>query len=106
MGKIRTEFERFKWEVEHGHGEEKVHVTYVERDQAERIKNNKRVTKFVLETKDADACSELHAEWDRIVRRVGNKSMALSLVVRAWKDALADGELDKIMAELDVQEIT
>lgn len=101
MAEVRIEFEKLKYAMEHGHADEKIHVTWVERDQAERIKNNKRVTKFVLETKDPDACSELHKEWDRIVRRVGNKSIALSLIVRAWRDALADGELDKILAAME-----
>lgn len=63
MGTIDQEFERLTYERRQGRGNEKIHVTWVERDQAERIKNNKRVTKFVLETKDPDACSELHAEW-------------------------------------------
>ncbi len=102
MAEVYREVERLKWEMEHGHANEKIHVTWVERDQAERIKNNRRITRFSLETKDPDACSELHAEWDRIVRHVGNKSVALSLIVRAWRDSLSDGELDKILAQLEV----
>jgi hypothetical protein len=101
MAKVRQEYERLKWMVENGHAEEVIHITYVERDQKERIKNNKRVTKFVLECKDPDACSELHAEWDRIIRRVKNKSVALSLIVRAWQEALSDPELDRILAAME-----
>jgi hypothetical protein len=104
MGEVIAELEKLKFAVEHGHAHEVIHVTWVERDQAERIKNNKRVTRFTLETKDPDACAELHAEWDRIIRRVHNKSIALSLIVKAWKEALADSELDKIMAVMDAPE--
>lgn len=102
MGEVIQELERLKYAAEHGRAHEKIHVTWVEQDQKERIKNNKRVTKFVLETKDPDACSELHAEWDRIIRRVGNKSISLSLVVMAWQKALSDAEIDKIMAAMEV----
>ena len=104
MPSLREAYLRLKYEMERGNGDEKVHISFVEREQAERIKNDKRVTKFVLETKDPDACSELHAEWDRIMRRVKNKSVALSLCHRAWRDALADPELDKIMAVMEVEE--
>lgn len=101
MASVRQELEKLKWEASQGRGEEKIHITWVERDQAERIKNNRRVTKFVLETKDADACSELHAEWERIIKRVGNKSVALSLAVKAWSEALSDTELDRLLAAMD-----
>lgn len=104
MAEVIQELERLKYAVDHGRAHEKIHVTWVERDQAERVKNDKRVTKFVLETKDADACSELHAEWDRIIRRVKNKSVALSLFVRALQEALSDAELDRIMAVMDAPE--
>lgn len=104
MPSVRLALERLKYEAEHGNSEEKIHITWVERDQAERIKNNKRVTKFVLETKDPDACSELHAEWERIMKRVKNKSVCLSLVVRAWQEALSDRELDKILAAMEIEE--
>lgn len=103
MPSLQQAYERLKWEVEHGHGEEKVHVVYVEREQAERIKNAKRKTRFVLPTDDPDICSELEAEKDRIFRRVRNKSIMLSLMVRAWHEALSDQELDRIMARMDTQ---
>jgi hypothetical protein len=103
MGSVRQEFEKLKYEISQGRGEQKIHVTWVEKDQAERIKNNKRVTKFVLETKDPDACSELHAEWERIIKRLHNKSICLDLVIRAWRDALSNQELDKILAAMEAQ---
>lgn len=99
MPSLRLAYERLKYELSQGHGDEKIHITFVERDQAERIKNNKRVTKFVLETKDSNACAELHAEWERIIKRVHNKSIALELITRAWREGLSDLELDRILAE-------
>lgn len=105
MAEVIQELERLKYAVDHGRAHEKIHVTWVEQDQKERIKNDRRVTKFVLETKDPDACSELHAEWDRIIRRVKNKSVALSLAVRAWQEALSDRELDRIMAAMDAPDV-
>lgn len=104
MATIHQELEKLKFEVAQGRGNEKIHITFVERDQAERAKINRAVTKFVLETKSPEACAELHAEYGRILKRVGNKSIALSLVVKAWREALSDGELDKIMAALDAIE--
>jgi hypothetical protein len=101
MPSLRVALERLKWELSEGRGEEKVHITFVERDQAERIKNDRRVTRFQIETKDPDVCSELHAEWERIMKRVHNKSVALSLCIRAWREGLSDAEIDRIMAEED-----
>lgn len=104
MAEVIQELERLKYAAEHGRAHEKIHVTWVEKDQQERIKNDRRVTKFVLETKDPDACSELHAEWDRIIRRVKNKSIALTLVIEAWQEYLSDGELDRILAAEDIRD--
>jgi hypothetical protein len=88
-------------EVAKGRGEEKVHLIDVTKDQAERIANKKRKQNFVLVTGDPDICAEFEFEKDRIFKRVGNKSVMLSLMVRAWKDALADSELDKILAVME-----
>lgn len=104
MGEVIQELERLKYAAEHGRAHEKIHVTWVEKDQQERIKNDRRVTKFVLETKDPDSCSELHAEWDRIIRKVKNKSVALSLALQAWREALCDSELDKLLAAEDIRD--
>lgn len=104
MASVRQELEKLKYEVTQGRGEQKIHVVWVEKDQAERIKNDRRVTRFSLETKDADLCSDLHREWERIIKRVGNKSVALSLIHQAWRDALSDRVLDQILAQLDAVE--
>jgi hypothetical protein len=92
--------------VEHGRANEKVHIVMVEQDEKERIKNDRKQTRFVLCCDTPEAFSELHAEWDRIVRKVGNKSIAISLVTRAWREGLSDPALDRLLAALDAVEHT
>ena len=91
--------EWLKQEVAKGRGEEKVHLVDVEKEQRERIKNDKRKMNFVLCTGDPDACARLEFHKDRIFRKVRNKSIMLSLMERAWAEALSDAELDRMMAE-------
>lgn len=105
MPTLRAAYERLKYEMEQGHGEEIVHVSFVEREQAERIINNKRVTRFVLPCDDADLCASFNAHKDRIFRKVRNKAFMLTLMERAWAEALSDGELDKILAAEDMQDL-
>jgi hypothetical protein len=92
--------EQLRYEVEKkGEGENHCFYQDMVKLQKERIKNNARVTRFVLGTGDADLCADFHAERDRIVKRVGNKSVAMSLMLQAWHEALCDSELDKILAK-------
>jgi hypothetical protein len=91
-------------EVRKGRGDESCHVVDVAADQRERIKNNKRKTRFVLSCDDPDLCSKFEAHKDRIFRKVKNKSIMLSLMEKAFGEALSDSELDKIMAVMDAGE--
>jgi hypothetical protein len=95
--------EWLKSEVAKGRGEDKCHIVDVTAEQAERIKNDKRKTRFVLSTDDPDLCSRLEAHKDRIFRKVKNKAFMLTLMERAWAEALADTELDKILAAEEVE---
>lgn len=101
MATLEEAYRRLKWEMEQGNGAEKVHVVYVEREQKERIKNDKRKTRFVLCCDDPDLCSRFEVEKDRIFRRVRNKAVMLSLMERAWREALSNQNLDRIIAEMD-----
>jgi hypothetical protein len=96
--------EWLKSEVAHGRGEDKCHVIDVTAEAKERIKNEKKQTRFVLACDSPEAFSELHFEWDRIVKRVGNKSVAITLVTRAWREGLSDAAIDRLMAILDSPE--
>lgn len=91
------------WMISHGRSDEKVHLVLVEEEQKARIKNNKRKQNFVLCTGDPDLCSEFESEKDRIFRKVHNKTLMLELMIRAWKQALADPELDRILAVMEMQ---
>ena len=69
----------------------------------EREKNDglQPKTRFQIELDDPELYRVWNHEKDRIIKRVRNKSIALTLMHRAWREALSDAELDKIMAELD-----
>jgi hypothetical protein len=91
-------------EVRKGRGDESCHIVDVAAEQAERIKNNKRKTRFVLCCDDPDLCSSFEREKNRIFLRVKNKAIMLSLMIMSWERALSDAELNKIMAEYDKEE--
>jgi len=99
MPTLRTAYERLKWEFEKGNGDEIVHVSFVEREQKERIANNKRVTRFVLPCDDPDLCSRMNEHKDRIFRKLKDKHQMLYLMERAWAEALSDAELDRVLAQ-------
>ena len=104
MPSKKLALEWLKNEVAKGRGDESCHVVDVAKEQRERIKNEKRQTRFVLVTGDPDLCARLEFHKDRIFKRVKNKSIMLSLMEKAWAEALADAELDRIMAQLDAIE--
>lgn len=102
MPSAKEAAEKLNWMVTHGRADEKVHIVFVEQDQKERIKNEKRKTRFCIETHDPDLCADFEREKDRIVRRCErNMSIALGLMIRAFRDALTDATIDRIMAEME-----
>jgi hypothetical protein len=95
----RALLERLTYEVkEKGEGENHCFYQDMKKLQAERVKNNARVTRFVLGTEDPDLCAEFHRERDRIMRRVHNKAVAMDLMLRMWR-GLSDAMIDRILAE-------
>lgn len=86
------------------HPDEAIHIVFVEREQKKRISNPEGSTRFVLVCDTPEAYSALHAERDRIMKKVVNKSVAIDLMTRAWRDGLSDVILDRILAEMDIQE--
>lgn len=83
--------------------DEKLHIVFVEREQKRRIKNVEGSTRFVLVCDTPEAYSELHAERDRIIRKVGNKAIAIDFMTKAWK-ALTDQMLDRMLAAEDIKD--
>ena len=77
------------------------HIVDITAEQQARIKNDgeKPKTRFQIELDDPKLYSDWNLEKDRILKRVGNKSIALTLMQRAWAEALCDSEIDKILAE-------
>jgi hypothetical protein len=100
----RAAYEKLKWMCEHGRENEKVHVVMVEEEQKQRIANDKRQTRMVLNCDDPDQYSRLEAHKDRIIRRIGgNKSMFLSLLEMAMGEYLSDAALDKLQAQEEME---
>jgi hypothetical protein len=83
------------------HDDHVYHLIDVTAEQAKRVKNDgpQPKTRFQIELGDAELYRQWNLEKDRILKRVGNKSIALTLMQRAWSEALCDSEIDKILAE-------
>lgn len=76
---------------ERGHGDEKVHIVFIEREAAERIANEKKgivkpKTRFQMETDDPELYSAYNFQKDRYIRLAGNKTVALSVMLERWAD--------------------
>ena len=100
MATLREERARLQFLEEKGHGDEKVHVVFIEREAAERIANERKgivkpKTKFVFETDDPDMYSAFNFEKDRYIRCAVNKSVAVSLMLRCWQQ-LSDEAIRKL----------
>jgi hypothetical protein len=107
MPSKRHLLEVLKYEVEvKGEGEHRCFYGDVDKQQAERAKNENRQTRFVLPTDDWELCARLNGHKQRIYKKVHNKAIMLSLMERAWAEALSDQELDKICAAMDAPEFT
>jgi hypothetical protein len=77
------------------------HIIDVTDEQEKRVKNDgpQPKTRFQIELEDAELYRQWNMQKDRILKRVGNKAIALSLMHRAWSEALSDAEIDRIVAE-------
>jgi hypothetical protein len=101
MPNVRMAIEYLKDLDRKGRGNEVVHVVLVEEEAKKRKENvgpNPR-TRFQIETDDPELYSRFVGEKDRIIKRVRNKAIALDFMYRAWRDALSDAELDRMLAE-------
>lgn len=95
MATITEEWQRLKFLAEHGRGDEKCHIVFIEQEAKERIANTKAKTKFVLETDSPDAYSRFNELKDRWFAAI-NKSVAISLWLKLldrpteWIKEMAD----------------
>jgi hypothetical protein len=85
MATIHEEWRRLKFLAEHGRGNEKIHIAFIEVEAKERIENKgpKPKTKFVMETDSPGMYSRLNELKDRWFGRA-NKSVALSVMADLW----------------------
>lgn len=77
------------------------HIVDHTKERAERERNDgpKPKTRFQIELDDAELYSQWNHEKDRIITRCHNKAIALDFMYRAWRDALADAEIDRMLAD-------
>lgn len=107
MATLKEEALRLQFLAEKGHGEEKVHVVFIEREAAERIANEakgvqKPKTRFVFETDDAGMYSRFNAQKDRWLRLIPNKSVAVDMMCRIWEQC-SDEQVQGFGADDDSQ---
>ena len=76
-----------------------IHIVDIEAEQKKRTKNDgpQPKTKFAIETDAPEVYARMNREKDRIIKRVGNKAVAVDLLARAW-ETLSDQIIDRIMA--------
>jgi hypothetical protein len=99
MATLREERARLQFLEERGHGDEKVHVIFVEEEAKKRIENKPEgdkppKTQFRMETDDPAMYSRFNAQKDRWFRLL-NKSVACDLMCRLWERP-SDQQLQQI----------
>lgn len=99
MATVKEEFELLKAKILAGKENETVHVVWVDQDRKRRIENKpreggKRQQRFVLDCGSPEAYSEVYAEWDRLLTQVGNKTVAVSILID-WLRALTEKRIAK-----------
>jgi len=104
MPNVEAAIEYLRFLSRQGRGHETVHVVLVEEEQKKRIRNERKSTRFVLVCSTPEEYSELHAERERIYRKVKDKSIMIGLFIRALREGLSDVVLDQILAQLEIVE--
>jgi len=90
LATLREERARLQFLEEHGHGDEKVHVVFVDREAKERVKNDKQKTRFQWETDFPGGYAELNKGKDRLMRIIGNKQVAITVAGILWNETPED----------------
>jgi hypothetical protein len=83
-----------------GRGNDSVHIVDIKAEAKERAKNDgdKPKTRFQVELDDPDLYRDFNEAKDRVITHCHNKTIALSLLLRAWQQ-LDVKTLDKWLAE-------
>lgn len=98
MPSLREVAERANFLLSKGDGERKCHFGLIDVEAKERAENPKGKTRFQVETDCAEMYAEMNSEKDRIIKAAGNKSVALSIMVRAWQQ-LSDEMVRRLAAD-------
>lgn len=99
MPDIEAVLEQCKYLIREGRGKEKGHLLLIDADQKKRNENKgpKPKTKFGLQTDSPEAYSELNKCKDFVIRKCGNKSVAITLLIWAWRQ-LDERTINKLLA--------
>lgn len=90
MPTLEEVFEEVKFLIGKGDRQRKCHFGLIDVEAKERAENPKGRTRFVIETDCPEMYSAFNAEKDRIIEAAGNKSVALSIMHRAWQQLSSD----------------
>ena len=96
MPSVRTAIEYLKDLEKKGRGDEPCHVVLWPEEHKKR-KERKEQTRFAIETDSHEAYVALNEAKDLVVKRCRNKSVAITLLIWAWRQ-LDDATIDKLMA--------
>jgi hypothetical protein len=104
MPSKRAALEKLKYEVnELGEGDDPCHIVDIKKEQAKRNTNDgpQPKTKFGFETDSPEAYRELNKCKDFVIKTVGNKSVAITLLIWAWRQ-LDESTIHKLLAAGEV----
>jgi hypothetical protein len=95
MPTLKEVADRVNFLLSKGDGGRKCHFGLVDVEAKERKENPKGRTRFIMECDCADTYSAFNAEKDRYIEVAGNKSVALSIMLRCWQQ-LSDMAIRKL----------
>lgn len=100
MPSKRMAIEWLNDEVRKGRGDEPCHIVDITKEARARAENAgpKPKTRFQMETDDPELYRQFNIERSRIIKRTGNKSVALTLLLKSWQ-WMTDALIDKVLAE-------
>jgi hypothetical protein len=87
----------------HGRSQAIVHIVYVDQDRRRKRLNEPREgrkpqVRFMVDCGTPEIFKDLYCEWDRILTQVGNKTVALSILID-WLRALTEKRIAKKLEE-------
>lgn len=105
MPTFKEELARMLWLQHEGKiaDDEPCKVILPRREAKKRVENKEGATRFVMDCEDPETYSAFHAEKDRYIRCAVNKSVALSIMLRAWQQ-LSDKDIESLAADEPLRE--